>query len=283
MSTYIKKLPVFSFFRVAASAKYLGACALVWTSFGAMAGPASVVELWTARRHSYDVHAVEKDRFVIEHSARFASGKVARFTVKPGDSFLGSSGERSEVVLGGWEARSRFRVLGSEGHEFFRVSVKLAPGWVAPQTNKSGYAWGTFFQLHGPNQYTGTSPAISFNVGDEFELFVLTGDLSKRAVFKKLPLNTGLNVGRWVDFILEVEWAWDANGAISIYRREEGSDTWEKVLDVKYIATLQYRDTPIPNSHYWKSGFYRSESEYANSLWLGPILRGRTFAEVSIN
>ena len=240
----------------------------------------TVVENWTANRNSYDVHAVDPDRLVIESSQIGADAKIAKFTVKPGDVFNKSTGERSEVVLGGWQETSRFRVTGDEGIEFYRVTVKLASGWQAPQINSRGYVWGTFFQLHGPNEFA-APPAIAMYADDKFSLFVLGGNLntqeSKIITFKK----SDLNIGKWVDFVLEIKWARDSVGAISVYRRDEDEKVWKKVANRKNLATMQYRGDPTASSHYWKTGFYRSESSNVNSLWLGPIVRGRTFKEVA--
>jgi len=240
----------------------------------------TVVENWTANRNSYDVHATGPDKFVIESGPVGAGGNIAKFTVQPGDVFNKSTGERSEVVLGGWRDNSRFRVTGDEGREFYRVTVKLAPGWQAPQVNSRGYVWGTFFQLHGPNELA-SSPAIAMYADVRFSLFVLGGNInipvSKVIGFSK----SDLNIGEWVDFVLEVKWAQDSTGAIAVYRRDEGEKVWAKVADVDNLATMQYRGASILGSHYWKAGFYRSESSNVNSLWLGPILRGQTFKEVA--
>ena len=240
-----------------------------------------IFENWTSPRNSYDVHATEADRFVLERDKDNSSKSIAKFTVKPRDVFHKSTGERSEVVLGGWESTSRFRVIGDEGREYYRVTVKLATDWKAPDKNSRGFAWGSFFQLHGPNEYIAPS-AIALFAEREFSLFVVAGDLNAKIGGKRFLTKSSLNVGSWVDFILEIAWAPDTTGAIAVYRRDEGETEWLKVADIKAIATLQHMGgAPLPNSHYWKAGFYRSESNHVNSLWLGPVLRGRTFDEVA--
>ena len=121
-----------------------------------------VREDWSSSRGAYDVHAIAFDRFVIESRRQGEQGKIARFTVKPGDVFNNSSGERSEVVLGGPYETSQFRVAGDEGVEYYRVSVKLDQGWRSPEYNARGQRWGAFLQLHGPNEYI-SPPAVALH------------------------------------------------------------------------------------------------------------------------
>jgi hypothetical protein len=248
------------------------------TSFRAFGMP--IVESWTMSKQSYDSHNIAPDRFVLEGVDKVLLKPVAKFTVRAGDVYRGSTGERSEVVLGGWKTSSPFRISGDEGLEFYRISVKLSPDWVAPTVNSKGHVWGMFFQAHGPNEFA-APPAIALRVEDEFSLFLLGGDLNAKVGGRRFMTKADLNVGKWVDFILEIKWAPDSNGAIAVYRRDQGEHEWAKVSDIKSVATLQHKGSPIPNSHYWQAGFYRSESKHVNTLWLGPILRGRTFSEVA--
>jgi hypothetical protein len=246
-------------------------------SASAMAGP--IVEKWISARNSYDLHATGADRFVIEHDKNYESRPIAKFTVRPGDVFNNSTGEQSAVNLGGWQSTSRFRVQGNEGVEFYRVSVKLATGWTPPEKNSRGYTWGLFFEAHGPNEYM-APPAVAIHVENNFSLFVLGGDLNAKVGGRRFLTKSSLNIGRWVDFVLKIKWAPDETGAVAVWRRDEGESAWEKVADIEAVATLQHKGIPIPNSHYWRAGFYRSESKHTNVLWLGPILRGRSFDEV---
>jgi len=103
--------------------------AVVATSFAMGVNAAPITENWTSNRNVYDVHACGQDRFIIERQTSVSKTATANFTVYPGDVCLKTTGERSEVVLGGWESTSRFKVLGDEGTEYYRVSVKLAPNW----------------------------------------------------------------------------------------------------------------------------------------------------------
>lgn len=254
----------------------------IFSSTSILANANLITEDWTAGMKSYDVHAIAPDRFRIEESDRIPNQKIARFTTYPGDKLNHSTGERSEVVLGGWRDTSRWRVLGSEGTEFYRVSVKLLPGWTAPERNSVGQAWGMFIQLHGPNEYS-APPAIAIWADTKFSLFVLGGNINFKKGGLRFMTNPNLNIGKWVDFIMKITWATDDTGAVSVFRRDEGSVTWESVSDIKGVATLQHKGALIPNSHYWKAGIYRSESSTTSSLLMAPILRGSSFEEVSGN
>ena len=239
-----------------------------------------IVENWESPRSAYDIHACGSDRFILGEQAGQYTGAVAHFTVLPGDACLKTTGERSEVVLGGWRSSSRFQVKGDEGIEFYRISVKLSPDWVAPKRNEHGYLWGIFFQLHGPNEY-GASPAVALYAEDKFSLFVLGGDMNKKLGGKRFLTRSDLSAGKWVEFVLKIKWAPDSTGSIAAFRRDEGETDWEKVADIGSIATLQFRGSEAPGPHYWKAGIYRSESKHVNTLWLGPILRGKTFEDVT--
>jgi hypothetical protein len=235
-------------------------------------------EDWTSARSKYDVHAVREDRFTLERTSKAMFG-TARFQVQPGDRVRDWSGERSEVVLGGRSAD--FRVTGHEGTEYYRIAVRLSNDWKPPDPTRRGYKWGIFFQLHGPDEYA-APPAIAFSAENKFCLSLFGGDLAMRKGVTDYCLeNSDLSVGKWVDFVLKVHWSNKADGRIVVYRRNAGENGWNEVLSLNSISTLQYRGPAALHTHYWKAGFYRSESSHTNTLWLGPIVRGRSFDQVA--
>lgn len=253
---------------------------VVFVMIAPPSGAASIVEDWSLNSASYDLHAVSVDRVTMSTDPDAPQRRVARFEVKPGDVFKGSTGERAEIVLDGWKTTSRFRVNGDEGDEYYRVSVKLDTDWQSPGKDLRGQKWGTFFQLHGPNEY-GSPPAVAFLADDSFALFVFGGDVTQKLGGRRVLSNADLAVGRWVDFILYVRWAIDRTGSVALFRRDEGEQNWENVLDIKTVPTLQSKGDSVIRSHYWKAGFYRSASNHRNGLTLGPIVRARTFSEAA--
>lgn len=82
--------------------------------------------------------------------------------------------------------------------------------------------------------------------------------------------------------LIDIVWATDAHGSISIYRRDGNESSWTKVFEKKSVPTLQYEGNQPAGDHYWKAGFYRSESKVTSRLRLGPIVRGRDQDEVTL-
>ena len=173
-----------------------------------------------------------------------------------------------------------FPVNTTSGHEFYGLSIKLDAKWQAPDAGPGGYVWGTFFQLHGQDSLH-ASPSIALMAESDFHLDVCAGDLldgGKRTKVRPpehLPFTDGaLNPGRWTEFLLDVVWAVDTTGSVTVYRREHGKVEWTKVLEKLATPTLQYAFGTPPADHYWKTGYYRSEGTHTSVLWLGPMVRG---------
>lgn len=207
--------------------------------------------------------------------------RVACVEVHSGDKVNGWSGERAEVSAM-QDATGAPRLVGPEtGHEFYAWSIKVAENWVPPDVNHAGYRWGTCFQLHGPDRF-GAPPSLAFMVEDDFHLDLCGGDVTDHGSRQhpRGPVlcrftDGDLNRGHWCQFLIDVVWAADASGGVTIFRRNLGESNWRRVCARPHIATLQYRFGEAVGPHYWKAGFYRSESQHTNVLWLGPIARGR--------
>lgn len=228
-----------------------------------------------------DLHVVAADRFRIGNDETSGSmWQVARVEVRPGDKVNGWSGERAEVS-GMCDGNGRaWPVMAGSGHEFYALAVKVAPDWSAPEANAAGYRWGTCFQLHGPDSL-GASPSFALMVEGDFHVDVCGGDVFEGGVRKSprgpvaLPFSDGaLHPGQWNEFLIEIGWAADETGRIVVWRRTGPERAWQTVLTREHVATLQYRTGRPVGPHYWKAGFYRSESSGTNLLWLGPIARG---------
>ncbi len=277
-----------------------------WTDTVAFWTPAPADNSWL-----YNMSwAPDRIRLVLDPSSP-KRGMVARFEVRAGDHRDGyHSGERSEMygMLG--LDHKKLPVTASSGHEFYGVSVKVGADWKPPQPeppSKGRVMWGTFMQLHSPNVYD-SPPALDFMAESSFHLDMDAGDLDqlvrdpKTGQLKHVkkpsePIafsNGSLRPGHWVQFVLDVVWATDERGALSIYRRDEGQTGFTRVLDIRGRPTLQTdsnistdpaqcsRCAPDNVTHYWRVGFYRSTSnDQTNVLWLGPVVRGTSFDEVA--
>lgn len=231
-----------------------------------------VRESWQAAAGTYDLHAVSAGRFVPNPAE-----KTAEFTVQPGDKYLGSSGERAEVVVGRWNNSDRFKISGqSSNPEFYRVSVRCQTPWTPPDVNEFGFAWGIFFQIHGPDEF-GKSPALALHAEDGFFLSVFGGNViggrgEKVALASQPVLESG-----WVDFVVCVLWRTSDDGYVRVFSRPAGADYFSLAGQVLDVPTLQWSGVEREHIHYIKYGFYRSESDHTNSLRVGELRRSSSF------
>jgi hypothetical protein len=229
-------------------------------------------------------------------------GAVLRVEVRPGD-YLGYAGERAEVShMIGPTGELHDGVTGTSGHEVYAISIKLDPNWQPPLHDKThgGWQWGDFMQLHSPDE-SGGPPAFALCADDTFHAQTLAGDLigenGQRRNATSLPFSNGeLRSGHWIQFLIDVVWAYDSQGSLTVYRRDEGESAFTPVLTLTGQPTLQFNSqfpdsknsgSPLPSGpkylHYWKAGYYRSVSPGVTSrLWLGPIARGASLQEVAV-
>jgi hypothetical protein len=229
-----------------------------------------------------------EDRLKVEYDPTSPKGgTVLRVEVRPGDT-VGWSGERAEVSHMLSPTGAQYPVTVESGHEVYGISVKVDSDWLPP-ANK--WHWGAVLQLHGPDDFV-APPALALAAEEDFHLNTCAGDLveggslSRNKDAKSLPFTRGdLRPGHWVQFLIDVVWAYDNSGSLSIYRRDEGEASFSPVLTQTGQPTLQFRSTtPNPvGSHYWKMGYYRSHSPGVTSrLWLGPFVRGASLQEVAV-
>jgi hypothetical protein len=176
-------------------------------------------------------------------------------------------------------------------HEYYAISIRLDADWTPPLHNPANgnWQWGDFFQLHSPDQFS-SPPAFAFSAINQFSIQLLGGDLMANGVRRNatvFSLSDGnLNLGNWVEFMIDVNWAYDNTGSLTVLRRNAGETAFTTVFNQVGIPTLQY-NSYVANSqgatyqHYWRCGYYRSVSPGVTSrLRLGPIVRGTTFTEV---
>jgi hypothetical protein len=244
-----------------------------------------------------------EDRLQVENDPMSPKGgAVLRVEVRPGD-YLGYSGERAEVShMLGPAGKQYDGVTAQSGHEFYGISIKLDPNWQPPLHDKThgGWQWGIFMQLHSPDA-SGGPPAFALCADDTFHAQMLAGDLiganGQRRNAISLPFTNGeLRLGHWIQFLIDVVWAYDSHGSLAVYRRDEGETAFTQILTQAEQPTLQFNSQfpdsqntgpPLPSGpkylHYWKAGYYRSVSPGVTSrLWLGPIVRGTSLEEVAV-
>lgn len=242
--------------------------------FSRVAKKYQISELWDKAENTYDLHAVDANRFAI------IPGPIPHgaFVVTPGDKWLGTSGERSEIVVGGWR-NVDFIVTGAEaGTETYALSMYLAAPWEPPDVNEFGYKWGIFLQLHSPNSFA-LSPAFALGADEAYTLYLIGGDIESPVAGYVPLVHSELVFDKFVSIVFQVKWSPVSDGFVVIYRRNEGELDYVLMGGVYNVPTLQWSGVAANYPHYWKYGYYRSESDHTNSVVLGPLVRqsGRCF------
>ena len=210
---------------------------------------------WTSNQWNKD--APLSQQFAIVGDPVRQGNFAARFTVRPGDKFMSTSGERSEVV---WAGSGE-----SEGEDYWYSWSTLFPsGWSEP------FGWGYFVQWHA--SLSSTTPPIAFNAREDAAYVqVNTGSLNSAGttgtVRYRLPLLDSLHKGRWNDFIAHIHWSSGNDGSITVWHRVEGESGYAKVLDFGGIPTLQVGFDGTAATNYLKLGLYRDADTKTSMLY----------------
>ena len=223
------------------------------------------------------IQTVASDRFQRVTNPVRQVNYPAKIEVRPGDDPINSSGERAEVLTMNDANGNRMNETESSGTQYFAFSVRLDPTWQAPLGGANGNKWAIILQLHGPDSLS-ASPAIAVSVQDQFNISLNSGDLdaATKTHRRSYPFaNSNLNLGKWVDLVMKVKFAKDFTGVVTVWRRDEGQTSYQPMLSLAGVPTLQYRSSQgSVGGHYWKHGFYRSdEAGITNVLWLDGLKR----------
>ncbi|HUI92035.1 MAG TPA: polysaccharide lyase [Chitinivibrionales bacterium] len=230
------------------------------------------------------LQSMAADRFLRVTSPVRQGQYAARVEVRPGDDPINSSGERAEVLVMSDAAGTAMYEAEASGTQFYAFSVRLDTSWQAPAADADG-AWAIIFQLHGPDVLA-ASPSVAVSVQDRFSVDLNSGDLDsagKSLRWKSYPLSSsGLDLGHWVDLVLQTKFAKDFTGSVTAWRRDEGQADFSQVLALVNVPTLQYKSSlGGVGNHYWKHGFYRSkQTTITNILWLDGLTRGDSYGAV---
>lgn len=183
------------------------------------------------------------DQFKIVTDPVRQGGFAAKFTVRPGDKFGTTSGERSEVLYTGADEHAGDDV-------WYAWSTLFRSDWSTPT------GWSIFTQWH---SYYPVSPPISFNMkGERIQVNLNTGSVdSGGASFKPVyPITDALQRGVWNDFVVHIVWS-GTNGSLEVWHRT-GSNPFEKKVGAFGIPTMQVQ-AGVPSDNYLKIGFYRND------------------------
>jgi Polysaccharide lyase len=190
------------------------------------------------------------DQFAIVSDPVRQGGFAARFTVRPGDQFGTTSGERSEVLYTGANE--------VEGDDvWYAWSTLFRSNWTTPS------GWSIFAQWH--SSYP-VSPPVAFNMkGERIQVNVFSGAVDTGAAgFKAAyPVTDALERGAWNDFVVHVVWS-STSGAIQVWHRT-GSNPFELKVNESDFPTMQTVDGVV-SSNYVKLGFYRNDEPNMTSV-----------------
>lgn len=208
---------------------------------------------WTSNHWNRNVPLSEQFQIVRDpvRQGNFA----AKFTVRPGDKFGTTSGERSEVV---WANSND-----GEGKEYWYSWSTLFPtDWTEPRN------WGIFIQWH---SFNWTPPAVALTAREDSAYLNLnSGPLSDPccggSTRKRWLVLPTLSKGLWNDFIAHIKWTSGNDGYITLWHRVEGQNAYTKVLDASGFPTLQSNNgASTPN--YLVLGLYRDDDTKTNTLY----------------
>jgi len=209
---------------------------------------------WSANQ--WDQNHPLNDQFQIVTDPVRQGNYAAKFVVRPGDRFSTTSGERSEVL---WTSSKE-----ADGQDYWYSWSTLFPtDWSEPA------GWGIFVQWHAG--YSTTPPVVSFNARENYAWLSLnSGPLSDPccggSTRERWTILPTLHKGLWNDFIAHIKWAAGNDGAITVWTRVEGQDTYTKVLDVSGVPTLQSQNG-VAAKNYVKMGLYRDADTKTNTIY----------------
>jgi polysaccharide lyase-like protein len=214
---------------------------------------------WSGNHWDEDVPLGEQFQIVTDPVRQ--GGFAARFTVRPGDKFFSTSGERSEVLYTGAN-----EVQGDD--VWYAWSTYFPADWVTPA------GWSIFAQWH--SSYP-VSPPVAFNMkGERIQVNVFAGAVDTGAAgFKAMyPITDTLERGVWNDFVVHAVWS-ASNGSLEVWHRT-GANPFVKRVDVAGIPTMQ-TVSGVVSSNYLKIGFYRNdEPSLVNVLYQDGFSRAPT-------
>jgi hypothetical protein len=119
----------------------------------------------------------------------------------------------------------------------------------------------------------------SHGPADSVYLEFCAGDLTsgRRPRKRTFKLHSGLNLGRWNDYVVRARWSYRRDGRFTVWHRVAGG-RWRRVLDY-HGATVQYeRGQPVRIAT--SEGLYRSGTTRPATVYHDGFVRGTSFAAV---
>jgi Ca2+-binding RTX toxin-like protein len=205
----------------------------------------------------------------IDNNVARSGNSSVRIEVAPGDKVGSTAGERAELVHPLNSGGGSITEGVNSGTKYFGFSVLIDKNWDAPGR-------GSIWQLHGPS---GMPPAFTFQASDKFSVKTNggTSGLDKQQKFSLSQ--SSLNKGDWVDWIVKINFSVSNSGEVEVFRRDQGQNSFAKVLDVNAPTVMAPNGNPSSLVH--KHGLYRDAEPQKNVLWLDNWVRGDSFDDVA--
>jgi hypothetical protein len=226
-------------------------------------------------RETHSVDAQTRLQLVTDRPYR-SHAKTLKVTVQPGDKVLNWTGERAEVLTAQDGGGNNITQVDGSAPEYVAFSVYVPSGWTWPTP---GSGWGIILQM--PPGYTG-SPTFAFYLRDIFEIGLNGGDwdVKGNVAGTMYQFSDGgvIQFDQWTDFIVRLSFAKAPTANVDVWRRDQAQSTFTRVLSLSNVETLSYWPSHEGlKPHYWKQGFYRSESLETHQLWLSGLVIANTF------
>src|SRR5262249_34823941 len=190
---------------------------------------------WTAG-HDGGVQEVADDRIQVVTSPVAQGHYAARFEVRQGDKWRGSTGNRAELSRSTGEREGQVR--------WYSWWTMFDPSYPYDTT----HGWQIFAQWHSDLEIS-QSPVQMYASGNDIGLQTVPGDADGRPLPSITWWQGPMERGRWHHFVLHVRWSSD--------RRRGFVELW---VDGRHVLPRSAAQTLIPGyGNYLKVGLYRSD------------------------
>jgi polysaccharide lyase-like protein len=191
---------------------------------------------------------------------------AARFTVRPGDNPIHSTGERTEAVASVEETGSA-----ANTSAWYGWSTYFPPDFSAPADS-----WNIFTQWHGTRS-DGCPPNLAFEANARDGTWRISFAARGGRLVGCTPPSqrkwkvADLEFGHWYDFVLHVRWSSNPHrGLVALWLNSQ------QVIPPTTLATLY-----LGERSYLKQGFYRAVSPLTSTIYHAGMRRGSSYASVA--
>lgn len=192
-----------------------------------------------------------------------------RFTVRPGDRYGGSSGERALL-------RYTDQLSFDGADQYFAWSTLFPDDWAPP-------GWGLIFELHGDARFA-LAP-IRFNAHkNSLTLDMTTGACTDRGLcgyHRRVPILSTLSKGRWNDFVVRLRLSKGRQGIVEVCHRVAGEREWRMAVQLRRIPTLPFFRGQGDPKIYFLWGLYTGPGATTRTLYGDNFTFSTRFSDIA--